>query len=285
MISTWAYAEARRWRIRGSAARPGFPGQSDQLVQLSPEDDRHRRRRFAALVAEEGHGHRPPGVHRPDHVFPGSPGVGEEGLVEPGATGHLPDGADLNPGLVHGHQQEGDALVFGGVGIGAGQHEDPVGRLGGRGPDLLPVDHPLVTVKHRPGAEAGRGRNPNRAPSIPGTKGPGRRGCGAGNGVFWRSVAPVQQGVADHLDPEPVVGTAGRHPRPAELLGHHHRLQRRQPAAPILSGPRRGQQPVLVQRGPPLFGEIGGRLGGPGPPGPSSRLGRCSPRKARILSR
>ena len=31
--------------------------------------------------------------------------------------------------------------------IGAGQHEDPVGQMAGRGPDLLAVDRPLVAVE------------------------------------------------------------------------------------------------------------------------------------------
>ena len=62
-------------------------------------------------------------------------------------------GPHLDAGLVHRHEQERDALVLGHVGVGAGQHEDPVGEVAGRGPDLLAVDHPLVAVELGPAAE------------------------------------------------------------------------------------------------------------------------------------
>ena len=42
-----------------------------------------------------------------------------------------------------------------GVGIGAGEQEDVVGVLRLGGPDLLPVDDPLVAVELGPGLERG----------------------------------------------------------------------------------------------------------------------------------
>src|SRR5215204_619761 len=52
-----------------------------------------------------------------------------------------------------GIEVEADALVLGRVGIGTGEHEDVVGEVSRRRPDLLAVDHPLVAVKHGPAAE------------------------------------------------------------------------------------------------------------------------------------
>ena len=42
------------------------------------------------------------------------------------------------------------------VGIGAADHEAPVGLVGQRGPHLLPGDDPLVAVPHRPGLDVGQ---------------------------------------------------------------------------------------------------------------------------------
>jgi hypothetical protein len=55
-----------------------------------------------------------------------------------------------------GHGEDGDALVLGGVGIGAGGQPDVVGVAGEGGEDLLAVDHPLVAVLDRLGGERGQ---------------------------------------------------------------------------------------------------------------------------------
>ena len=76
----------------------------------------------------------------------------EPDLVEFAGAGELPNGPDLDAGLVDGHQQERQALVFGGSGISARQHEDPVSGLRLRRPGLLAFEYPLVAVA--PGAGA-----------------------------------------------------------------------------------------------------------------------------------
>ena len=80
-----------------------------------------------------------------DHVVVGDPDVVEVDLV--GAlVAHGPDGLDGDAGVVHGHEEERDAVVLGRLGIGAGPHPVPVGEVGRGGPGLLPVEQPPVAV-------------------------------------------------------------------------------------------------------------------------------------------
>ncbi len=65
-------------------------------------------------------------------------------------------GDDLDPGRVHGDDEDGDALVLGHLGVGAGGQPDVVGPSGQRRVDLLAVDDVLVTVAHGPRLERGQ---------------------------------------------------------------------------------------------------------------------------------
>ena len=77
-----------------------------------------------------------------DHVLVAH-GIGEEGLVEFGTAGDLHDRTDFDPGLIHRHEEVAEPGMAFGARLGAGDDEDPVGELGQRRPDLLPVHHPL----------------------------------------------------------------------------------------------------------------------------------------------
>ena len=57
-----------------------------------------------------------------------------------------PDRPDRDAGLIHVHQHEADAVVFGNVRVGANQREDPVGEMGAGGPYLLAVDKEVIAV-------------------------------------------------------------------------------------------------------------------------------------------
>ena len=107
-------------------------------------------------MAENGVGHLPALAAGADDLLLGHPHVGEEDLVEVGRAGHIDQWPDFDAGGVHAEQQEGDALVLGGIRLGAHQAEDPIRQMGGAGPDLLSIDHPLVAVEHRRGAQAGQ---------------------------------------------------------------------------------------------------------------------------------
>ena len=148
-------ARARRWRISGSSIAPLALAHVDDDVELLLEAAVAGGGRRAALEAERGHGHVPAVVDAADDVLLRAAGVGEEHLGELGRAVDLLDGPDLDAGLLHRAQQVGDALVLGGVGVGAAEDEDVVGDEPLGGPDLLAVDDPLVAVEHGLGAERG----------------------------------------------------------------------------------------------------------------------------------
>ena len=69
---------------------------------------------------------------------------------------HDVQGHDREPGGVGGHQEDRDALVPGGVGVGSGGQPDVVGGGGEGGEDLLAVHDVLVAVPDRSGLERGQ---------------------------------------------------------------------------------------------------------------------------------
>ncbi len=79
-------------------------------------------------------------------------------VVVRGGRGHPADGDQRGAGEPRrrgGHEEDRDALVLGGVGVGPGGQPDVVGLVGAAGEDLVAVDDPLVTVEHGPGAQRG----------------------------------------------------------------------------------------------------------------------------------
>ena len=97
--------------------------------------------------------------------------VGEEDLVEVGmvAVGQLGEGTGLDARRAHVDDENTDAGVLGGVGVGAHEAEAVVGVVGPGGPYLLAVHHELVADAARPGSAARRGRSRRRARSSRGT--------------------------------------------------------------------------------------------------------------------
>ena len=109
-----------------------------------------------ALVHQRGHRHPPAVAHVADAVGVGDADVGQVDLVELRLAGDLAQRPDLDARRVHVDGEVGQALVLRLVGVGAGDEHPAVGQVGHRVPHLLAVDHPLVAVLHRPGAEAGQ---------------------------------------------------------------------------------------------------------------------------------
>ena len=91
---------------------------------------------------ERAHGDAPPVPDPADHeVFITDR---RRGLVELGAAGDLHNGADLDTGLIHRHEQIAQTGMAFTPGFGPGDDKDPIGELGKRGPDLLTVDDPAT---------------------------------------------------------------------------------------------------------------------------------------------
>ena len=108
------------------------------------------------LVGQGGVGHPPAVVEPAQDLVVADPGLVEEDLVEHGPPRHLPQRPDLDARLIHVEDEVGDAPALGRIGVGTGDQHGQVGGLTGRGPHLLPADHPLVTVPLGPGLEAGQ---------------------------------------------------------------------------------------------------------------------------------
>src|SRR6266540_1769838 len=125
----------------------------DEIGQLALERQLLRQECRPALEAQRRHRDLPAVVHLADDVLLVGTGVVEEDLVELGRARHLLERPCRDAVLLHRDEQVRDPLVGGRLGIGAHDCEAPVGPVGERRPDLLPVDHPLVTVEHGAGLD------------------------------------------------------------------------------------------------------------------------------------
>ena len=186
MISSSIHACASRWRTTGSAVIPRSRAVAAISLPLVHEAELLAERERAALERERAHRDLPTAVDLADDEIGRGPGAVEEDLVELRRPGDLLDRSDLDAGLVHRHEQVGDAPVPGRVAVGAGEHEAPLRPVRERRPHLLPVDHPLVAVALGTRREVGEVRSRVRAPSSPGTTAPRRSRSGAGTGPAAR---------------------------------------------------------------------------------------------------
>ena len=61
---------------------------------------------------------------------------------------HVLNGANFNPGSIHGHQKAGDAVVLGrDVKVGSGEQNDPLGPRCAGGPNFLAVDQIMIALE------------------------------------------------------------------------------------------------------------------------------------------
>ena len=169
--------------------------------------------------------------------------VVEEHLVDLASAVHGLDRAHGDALGLHVDEQEGDAELLLGAGIGAAEAEDPVGILRQRGPGLLAVDDVVVALAHRRALEAGE--------------------VGAGAGLREALAPPVierrharQEALlllrrAEGDDHRPahrhVEGQRLRHAVELQLLGVDVVLHRRPIRAAPLLGPMRHGQALGVQ--------------------------------------
>ena len=131
-------------------------------------------------MADDGH-RQPPALARfADHVRGRHACPVEGDLTELGgdAVDH-PQRSLLDPRLMHRHGERREPLVLGHVGIGAGQHDAPLGDVGVAGPDLVTVDDVLVAVERGGGAQrrevgAGVGFAEALAPTVTAVDQPGQ---------------------------------------------------------------------------------------------------------------
>ncbi len=157
------------------------------------------------LVAEGDPGQAPTIVLGPDPVLDRDSDIGQEGLVEVVAAGHLDDLADLDARGGHVEDEVRDALVLGRGRVGPGQQDAPLGAVGPGRPDLLAVDHVLVAVPLGSGQKggqvrAGLGLGEQLAPLLGAIEHAGQPALLLGLG------APGQDGRSGPADGDGVVG-------------------------------------------------------------------------------
>ncbi len=150
------------------------------------------------------------------------------------------------PGLVHRHRERRDALVLGDVGVGAGEQDAPVGDVGVARPDLVAVDHVLVAVGDRGGAQRGEvgsgiGLAEPLAPPLRAVDQPGQEA------VLDRVAAVVGDPLDQVAEARPRRRARGRH-----LLVEDHVEDGRQVLTAVARRPAQPEEPGVVQRGVPL---------------------------------
>ena len=106
---------------------------------------------------ERAHRHPPTVAGLPDNEVGVGAGVGEEDFVELRVSGQLDDRADLDARLIQRDQQIRQTGVALGALLAARHHETPLRPVRQRGPDLLAIDDPVLTlfVEYRGGCDVG----------------------------------------------------------------------------------------------------------------------------------
>ena len=139
--------------------------------------------------------------------------------------------------------------------IGAGKREDVVGEMAGRCPNLLTVEDPLVAVEFAAQTNVRQvGASIGLAVAL--TPHVGVRQDARQVVRLLLLGAPLQQRVAQHLNTEHVVVSAGRHASASELFGRDDLLERRQSPAAVFGRPTWGQIAILVQHNTPMRHEL-----------------------------
>ena len=124
----------------------GPPRGSDDLLERAAGVAAGRAARVVTLEAEAGECDAPALADGPEAELIGNAHVGEEHLVEVGTSRHLLDRTYLDTLPVEGDHECSEALVLGDVEVAAGDGETPFGKTRTRGPHLLAVQHPFITV-------------------------------------------------------------------------------------------------------------------------------------------
>ena len=97
-----------------------------------------------------------PAFSAPTRLAAGIVDVVEEDLAEVRIPDRVADRPHLDSGRRHVQQEVRNALALGGIGVGAGQQQAPVGVHTAAGPQLLAVDDEGVALAARGGAQAGQ---------------------------------------------------------------------------------------------------------------------------------
>ena len=205
----------------------------------------------AALVGDRRHGDAPAGAGVAQALRDGDLDVVVEHLGGLGLAVGQDDGPHLDAGHRHGGEQAGDAAVLGHVGIGAHQHQAPVGVLGPAGPHLLAVDQVVVVEQLGPGPQRGQvGAGARLAEPLTPADVAVQQG---GQEPLLLLLGPVgEDGPAQVADARDVRGVG-----PARLVVEDGVVDGAAVLAAVLLGPPHPHVPALVQGLVPAAVQIG----------------------------
>ena len=211
-----------------------------------------------ALECQRRVGNLPSVVDSAHHVVLRATCIGEEHFAELRRAVGLRNAAHLHSGLTHRYQQIGDALVFGGRWIGSREQEAIVRIVTAGRPHFLSVDDPFVAIEHCGGLQTCKVATAvGLTEALTPTHLAGENLRQELLLLFFGS--PLQQR-RTHQRVAEEVGTH-RCACPCELLVQHHTLQRGEPLAAVLLGPRCTNPTALVQLVGPFVVELLACLG------------------------
>ncbi len=187
-------------RQQGGDARIEIVLADVELAPAAPHGRAATAAETVALVGERRERHAPPVVDLAEEVRVVDDGIFEEHLVEQCAARDLAQRTHVDTGLMHVDDEICQATMLRHVGVGAGDQDAVASPVCARGPHLLPVDDPVITVADRLRAQ--------------------RRQIGTSAGLAEQltpDVLPAQD--ARQVPVDLIVGAMGEQRRPGEHRG------------------------------------------------------------------
>ena len=173
---SWVEPVSQHRRLQVRARRPQGDCVGDRARPAPAAAGAER----ASLVHQGGHRDPPTVADLTEPVRVGDARIGHVDLVELGVAGELAQRPGLHARRMHVEDEVRQPLVLRHFRIGAGEQKSPPRPVREAGPDLLPVDHPLVAVgdgrRGQPGQVRARPRfGEQLAPDVLGGREPAQQ--------------------------------------------------------------------------------------------------------------
>jgi len=182
----------------------------------------------------------------PDQVIDRHPHIGEEHLTEMGIGGHVQHRPHLDARRVHRHNDLADTAVWRALRGGPTDQVAVIGYRGEAGPDLLPGDHPVLTLPPGRCGQGGQVRTRIRL-GHPDAPGDFTRQHAGQEPRLLRGRAVGDEGRPNLSIGEPTGGDRGTNAD--HFLGHHDALDRWSASAAVPGRPGHAD-PALGGEGP-----------------------------------
>ena len=114
------------------------------------------------LLHQSRNGHRPTAIDCTEAGGIGNSNIGKENFAELTATGRLLDWPHFNAGSLHINKEVRHTLMLGHRGVSTRNNYPVIGDMGPGCPDLLTIEHPILTVTNRAETNAPKVRTGGR---------------------------------------------------------------------------------------------------------------------------